>query len=704
MALPSLTQVLVPEKDIIQGDLRITKLDDSLTSFNSSVGGLFALNNIYIIAGSPRTNNSVSCYSRDASGKGVSRIGLRAWTMSAYPLTTNPGTASMYPYSGYIDSSSQLDYMVVWSDSKIYEIKLQDNKTDEGYPRSNTSYSVDHTPRLGYCKGGWDGGSYIYFADADAGKVFRWHIYNKTFETYRDIDATFTTSNYFSGTGLYISEDYLHVSEVTGNNSSTSVSLRTYCYNKHTSKYEEVGNLPYQTHRTFTGTGALFLDPRLKMAFSCIYTSTAVFQFTTAATNSGSMNPTNLQITTPKDSHAKNTQIRFLTSSGSQSTDISSYKYKISIDSGSGMTQVYPSTGYSESVPINSTNEIVLDNSNFGIGSNLLEISILDNKNSTWTYRRIFSCYNSPAAVTITLDKPTFYSEYVKASMLIEDQVEDLVDYTVKVNGTTVESVSQSTNPISLERSYAPWYFVPGPNSIEVSTKSYFRSTVAEGTYRATVTKTSKLPELTLTLDGLHLKIRGTQTDNDSLQFRVFLNGEQVLPEFGYSMMFDAPLSTEFTLPRSKINIDQVNQIKVELRTSAGNTVSETIERVIGYSNLMFTDTTGAYYSDDLGQVLKYLDLGIINSGEYSAVVPVVVKNTLGYTVQNLTIKSFEVDEEQATIEFSKTEDFSSPKDTLTYSSLLESQSSVQFYVRLKSGEDSFGTHNFKVKALADPI
>ncbi len=173
--------------------------------------------------------------------------------------------------------------------------------------------------------------------------------------------------------------------------------------------------------------------------------------------------------------------------------------------------------------------------------------------------------------------------------------------------------------------------------------------------------------------------------DLGKVQYRVLLNGEPYLPKDGsFTDLQPSPLNISVTFSNDEILIDQNNNLRIEFQDYWGSTDFWETNFIGTYSGLMFIDPTGDYYSTDIGEILKYLDFGIIIAGQTTLGQKVTLRNTYGYPVENIKIRA---NTENFPIgmraEFSKTEaDFES-LDELSFDEVLENGEEKEFYIRL---------------------
>ncbi|MCU6710087.1 hypothetical protein M6D81_15425 [Paenibacillus sp. J5C_2022] len=181
--------------------------------------------------------------------------------------------------------------------------------------------------------------------------------------------------------------------------------------------------------------------------------------------------------------------------------------------------------------------------------------------------------------------------------------------------------------------------------------------------------------------------VQGQITDEDAgrVQYRVILNGAPYYPNDGsFTQLQPSPINIEFKLRNNEIVVGQNNTLRIEFKDYWGNTDYWEANFIGTYAGIMFSDPSGDYYTTDLGELLKYLDFGIMIAGQTSLQNEITLTNKYGYTVQNLNVKALNtMIGNGIKLELSKTDTPFVAEDTLTYDQLINHEEMVKFYVRL---------------------
>ena len=183
--------------------------------------------------------------------------------------------------------------------------------------------------------------------------------------------------------------------------------------------------------------------------------------------------------------------------------------------------------------------------------------------------------------------------------------------------------------------------------------------------------------------------LKGFLSDDDltRVQYRVLLNGVNFYPSDGsFTELGESPQNIELALGSKDVKIDDWNTIKVEFQDFFGTTDYWSTNFMGTYSGLMFKDVYGQYYSSEIGEVLQYLDFGVIIAGQTTIEHEVILKNQYGYDVENVHIyantSNFPTGLE---CEFSPTQTPFTSHPELKLSGVLKNNEEISFFARLKT-------------------
>lgn len=153
--------------------------------------------------------------------------------------------------------------------------------------------------------------------------------------------------------------------------------------------------------------------------------------------------------------------------------------------------------------------------------------------------------------------------------------------------------------------------------------------------------------------------------------------------------------------------MDNWNTVKVEFQDFYGTTDYWQTQFIGTYSGLMFKDIHGDYYSSEIGEVLKYLDFGVIIAGQTTIEHEVILKNQYGYDVKNIHLYADTSNFPNAmTFEFSEALSPFIPQSELRLNRVLANNDEMSFYVRIKTelGATPNANGSFDIIVKADQV
>lgn len=264
----------------------------------------------------------------------------------------------------------------------------------------------------------------------------------------------------------------------------------------------------------------------------------------------------------------------------------------------------------------------------------------------------------------------TWTSEYINIGMFIVDNPRD----TIK---TIVEEISFED-------------YLPRDTTAIKNTSLYILNTTAK---------------IDISFDANVLK--GILSDDDltRVQYRVLLNNAYYYPSDGsFTKLGESPQNIELAISSKDIRIDDWNTLRVEFQDFFGTTDYWSTQFMGTYSGLMFKDIYGQYYSSEIGEVLQYLDFGVIIAGQTTIEHEVILKNQYGYDIKNIHLYANTANFPTGmTCEFSTSSSPFVPLPDLQLGNTLKNNEEMSFFIRLKtelgSTPDANGSFDIIVRA-----
>lgn len=204
--------------------------------------------------------------------------------------------------------------------------------------------------------------------------------------------------------------------------------------------------------------------------------------------------------------------------------------------------------------------------------------------------------------------------------------------------------------------------------------------------------------------------IEGVIDDEDQgkVQYRILLNGASYFPSDGsFTPLMAAPLNISTTLSNDNILIDEKNTLKIEFQDYWGSVDYWETSFVGTYSGLLFLDEAEEYYTTDVGEILQYLDFGVIVAGQTTLEQKIKLRNTYGYTVENIQIRADQSDFPDGMVaQFGTNNTSFEALDELSLTRRLADGEESEFYIRLSTilGTTSKSSGEFSITVTADKV
>jgi hypothetical protein len=179
-----------------------------------------------------------------------------------------------------------------------------------------------------------------------------------------------------------------------------------------------------------------------------------------------------------------------------------------------------------------------------------------------------------PVIQDISLTPSTVHKETSIISGSITDFEEDTVQYRVTVNGNVVVPWTNFIQtPISLNIPIPYTAETVGTNAVKIEAYDGDKYT----TYETYITQTNENPTILGTLVGRLLTASIGDADNDTIRYRILLNG--IIKE-DWSQLMSAPANIRYVMNRKDILVEQQNSLVVEVEDELGGTGSCTFDFV----------------------------------------------------------------------------------------------------------------------------
>ena len=319
-------------------------------------------------------------------------------------------------------------------------------------------------------------------------------------------------------------------------------------------------------------------------------------------------------------------------------------------------------------------------------------------------------------SINITSDSHT-HKDLIKIHTHVDDMEGDNVSYKIlRSFGTTVKDVlieQGECNPrLNGEYDYYldPKDFEIGENTITFKyTDDAHVHNEVYATQSVSIYKINEAADIVAAMNRDIITFTIIDLDSDKVRFRMLLNDEVIIntENDGWSPMLDVPIERTYRLPWDKVIFGVQNKLEIQFQDDIYDAPIQTftINFLGQYFGLLFVDPALSdpdqqgkpnqlrYYSDSLGDVIKYLNFGSVTHSTSSQTVEVGLINSSNDTIAQAVINGFKNTQENYKIAVSKTQSFNTNLDNTTihfdnikpYDTSDENPDIRIFYVKLYS-------------------
>ncbi|AYB38313.1 hypothetical protein [Brevibacillus laterosporus] len=601
------------------------------------------------------------------------------------------------------------DHLVGWS--RAYEVTLYDWTFIDNRPVNRTMYRV--VPALGgdYGRGAWDGKDTVYFFDANSLSLYAWDIKNPTVAVKYIVKLAITREienllrGAWTGTGMLVRDGVIFLPSSASEDYASDIALLAYDFNTG----EHLGNLLSSELKAKgfnmynNNKGCIQLHPTYDLAYYMPYSKQRfMIQYSTLFLKLiGDVNYTN-------NIHNQNVNmtIDFVKQPDSGGLGDQA-RFRIFVNG----IKIYPTD--SDFTDIQPTPYIAtvngLSNSFFNkIGENKVTIEAENGQGVIVSKDVYVNVVNTDPVITKSEASPsTTHSDLVWVEATAETEAGDYMSYRVTLNEKVHADWSDAiyTTPLHIRFMLKPSDLKIGKNTIKIEVKDNFKDNTNVSESTITVVKTNTKPNVELSVKGQTVFVSATDNDNDKVRFNVSINGNSFLPVSGMSPYYEVPFETSVDIPKQMIKLVQENTVSVSVQDAAGDIVKQEVTSSIEMSGLMFRDKNGSYYTTDTGELLKYLDVGSLKSGETSPAYQVWIENTTGYLMHGVAVTAIQGDLDPITekIELSKENSPFTSVEYVAFPEPLQPKQTESFFFRIVCNNDAAGGGVFKLKVYGKP-
>ncbi len=409
---------------------------------------------------------------------------------------------------------------------------------------------------------------------------------------------------------------------------------------------------------------------------------------------------------TPSIFHKESVDVSFSLSGRDSAAKQAQYR----IYTGAG-AQLYPTSGYSPSVKLPYNAKHTIDATKFPFGSTTIYVETKDPSSTYLTPNPVSTLItrtNQAPLSDMKVVPSSVHKENATLSFDVTDAEKDSVQFKVSLNNVPIQPPSGDYStliktPFSYTIQLRNKDMRVGNNTV---TLTVMDDLGAVRTTSLTVKKVNDAVEFDQSdVRGQTLYARLTDPNGDMLRYQVRLNGKKIYPpDMDMTGLLNSPAYVNYKIPAEEVQFGNIHKVEIVAEDDLGMQSTWATNALIDYSGLMFTDENGAYYSTDIGEIIKLLDTGTVVAGNTTGTFKVYLKNTVGYAVKNVSlfVSQRDLDAVYEKVELSADEDPFIPRSTLEIPHL-EYGERVPFYVRINTTRQAVGGGLFDIRVVGDP-
>ena len=335
-----------------------------------------------------------------------------------------------------------------------------------------------------------------------------------------------------------------------------------------------------------------------------------------------------------------------------------------------------------------------------------------NNPNTEPTLEAITTNFSANTAPQITAEL-SLYESHMQATVLtatFNDAEGDNVEYRVsirKAGKALYEKVFPgednawwpANNGQEVNHTFTINNFLVGTNNIKVEVRDQIRHAVSEKILNFNFVNEDPIKASLIATD-VNFTAVVEDADNDPLAYRVFINGTQKFPLSGYTTFQPQPRTIFYEWTSQDLIFNAMNEIKLEVIDQFGGKLEYSFEVLGAYKGYLFKDSNGHYFTDDLGNLLQYLEFDNLYGGQFTTPKLVYFENRTGGPVSDVTIEIMTPEPEHVFFQMSKYMPFT-PTNKFVINQMLNHGDTFPFFVRM--GAERYvkipGEVDFAIKA-----
>ncbi len=344
-------------------------------------------------------------------------------------------------------------------------------------------------------------------------------------------------------------------------------------------------------------------------------------------------------------------------------------------------SKLYESEVFTEIIPIN----YEINNDLFVNKNNEIIISVYNKDNSLLETKSIYvSLHNNVPIGVLQLDKIETHKSSINLTSTLTDNDLDKISYRIFINNNEILPWSVFKEDPYIDYLINYKQLKVGQNSIKVEFKDNYRLE-GLGSWEEIITLTNQLPEINnLKYENSVISCNINDLDDDMIQCNIYLNDKKAYPSVNDYTILESLSDIIYSLNRDDIKFNKENKVVVNIKDEFDAISFQEITFIGEYIGLMFSDESKEHYTTDMGELIKYLNFGIITLGQTTPSKKVIIQNKYGLSLKELYLK---VNNSLSNIkvQLSKMQYPFIPLEELKFEKEYSPSQEEEFYIRIES-------------------
>lgn len=193
--------------------------------------------------------------------------------------------------------------------------------------------------------------------------------------------------------------------------------------------------------------------------------------------------------------------------------------------------------------------------------------------------------------------------------------------------------------------------------------------------------------------------------DKNRVRFKLLLNGNKYYPMVGeWTDYIETPSRYSSRFSTDEINVGTSNTIHAYFQDEFGKSGKLEYNFEGQNTGLLFADEDNTICSDDIGNILKVIDLGKVDAGKSSDIKKMKIINLCGHDNENVVLAIQNIlPDSKFNAYISKSNNPFSESTVVTFDKIMNNEEKI-FFIKVSTNPDIECGNAFNVSLIADPV